>query len=357
MNVKKELRAYQQQVDKHIQKFLNQKVNEYSKTTKFSGEMTQNFSDYIMRGGKRLRAALMYYTYKMAGNKISSDSEFKKLSSFIEFIHAFFLVHDDIMDRDSLRRGGVTVHRQYEEIGEQLKFKDQKHFGTSMGILVGDMSCQLAYKIIADSKIPDFQKIEIIKIVTERVNSTIFGQAHDILLAYKDSYDTHDIHLVQKLKTALYTFDTPVFIGATLGGASKKCIKDLNGYTIPAGIAFQVRDDILGMFGEKEKTGKSANSDLKEGKRTHLIHYALAKAGRKQTKLIETFLGKDDLEQDEADVVREIVVDTGALDHSIKLTGEYIDKALYSLGKLKNKRSKGWKFLEAIAKYMVVREV
>lgn len=358
MEVKKELERYQVIIDSYIEKYLNKKRKEYIKVTPIAGEIVDNFKEYILRGGKRIRSALIYHTYRMFHENTFADKDLKKMSMFIEFVHAFFLIHDDIMDRDSLRRGGPTMHKLYEDVGTKMKMKDQKHFGNSMGILVGDLAQALAFEIVAESMIPNEIKPHILQIITERVNSTIFGQVHDILLADLESYTENDILMVQNLKTARYTFDTPVLIGASLADASKDEIKNLNGYSIPAGIAFQIRDDILGMFGDKKKTGKSANSDIKEGKRTFLIHHALKHGNSKQLKVIHKYLGKDDLEQDEADMIRQVVIDTGSLDYSKRLTEIYVEKALKSLNKLnKYNQTSGWKFLDAVAKYMVVRDL
>jgi geranylgeranyl diphosphate synthase, type I len=358
MEVKNELEKYQKVIDSYIKKHLVKKHKEYSKVTPLASEIVKNFEDYILRGGKRIRSALIYHTYRMFHENTFAEADLKKLSMFIEYIHAFFLIHDDIMDRDSLRRGGPTMHKLYETIGTRMKMRDQKHFGMSMGILIGDLSQALAFEIVAESKIPEGIKSEVLSIITQRVNSTIFGQVHDILLADLEKFNEKDILMVHNLKTAKYTFDTPVLIGATLAKASIKEIKALNGYSIPAGIAFQIRDDILGMFGDKKKTGKSANSDIKEGKRTFLIHNALKNGTPKQIKIINKYLGKDDLEQDEADMIRQVVVDTGSLNYSKKLTEKYVNDALMSLNKLEQyKHTKGWQFLEAVAKYMVVRDL
>jgi geranylgeranyl diphosphate synthase type I len=161
--------------------------------------------------------------------------------------------------------------------------------------------------------------------------------------------------MVHTLKTAHYTVAGPLQLGAILAGASEEDLKALNDYGIPLGKAFQIQDDILGLFGSEEKFGKPTDSDLKEGKRTLLILKALEKCSPEEKEKIEGALGNQELSAEAAEEVRAIIKATGSLDYSRKLAGELIEQAKQSISQ-SNFKAEAKEFLLGIADYMLKRD-
>lgn len=351
------LKQYKQKVDKTLEEYFKRKIKEYKIISPFVGKFTEDLAEFTLRGGKRFRPALIFYSYKLFGGK--DDKEILKLSIFIELIQSFLLIHDDIMDRASLRRGGRTIHKTYEKYSKDSKFNDDSHFGSTMGILSGDLANQLALEIIGESNFPYKNINELIKLVSREISKVCFGQIHDILLNYNypKLYTEADILKVHFYKTATYTYRLPLLAGAILAGATNSQIKILERYAMFSGIAFQIRDDVLGVFGDKEETGKENVSDIVEGKKTLLVTKAYENANRKDSALLKKYLGKKDLTIKEANIVREIFRKTGSLDYSIKECEKYIHKAKLALSKIDNKENEAYKFLDGIADYMLIRNV
>ncbi len=352
-----EINRYKEKIEPILKSYFDDKSREFENISPFVKEFIEHLSEFTLRGGKRFRATLIYYAYKLFGGK--DDNEIIKLSIFIELIQSFLLIHDDIMDRSSLRRGGKTIHKIYEEFSLKNEFEDDFHIGNTMGILSGDLANQFALEIIGNSNFPLQNKNELIRIVAREIATVCFGQIHDILLNYNYplNYTEEDILRVHYYKTATYTYRLPLFAGAILAGATDTDLKALNKYAMPSGVAFQIRDDILGVFGKSDETGKEDIGDLIEGKKTLLILEVLKKGTSEDKLKLEQYLGKRDLTDFEADEVRLIMKNTGALDYSIRECEDQVLKAKTALKHFSNKDRSAYEFLESIADYMIIRNV
>lgn len=357
MNPKSALHEYKQKIDVELESYFQQKIAEYEKISPFTKKFVEDLSEFTLRGGKRFRAALIYYSYKLFGGQ--DEEEIIKLSLFIELIQSFLLIHDDIMDRSSLRRGGETIHKIYEDVSADEKFEDDEHFGTTMGILSGDLANQFALEIIGKSKFDPINKGKLVTLVAKEIAEVCFGQIHDILLNYNypRGFGEEDIIKVHKYKTAIYTYRLPLFTGAILAGASQEGLDALEEYAMPSGVAFQIRDDVLGVFGDSEETGKENVGDIIEGKKTLLVTEAYKHGTDEQVHKLNQYLGKKDLTEEEANIVREIFKETGALEYSRKECEHQITTAKKALEMLKGKDAEALEFLEGIADYMIIRNV
>ncbi len=353
MDIKKELKEYKEDVDVILENFLNKKVAENEKFSPFVKSFLETLSEFTLRGGKRIRPALMYYTYSMLSDK--ELEEIKKASIYIELIQSFLLIHDDIMDRSPLRRGDKTVHKIFEEYSKIQKYKDDYHFGNTMGILNGDMACLLAYEIVSSSNLEKSKQSDLTNLISTKVSEVILGQIHDVLLAYESNYTKEDILKIHTYKTATYTFELPISSGVILARGGEDEHKILMEYSKFCGIAFQIQDDILGVFGKDDITGKGAKSDIKENKKTLLTLQAYENSNKKQKDILNKLLGKEKLSDKEADLVRQIIIDTGSFDYSVKELKKYVQKAQKELNKLEYK-NEGKDFLYAITDYLAERE-
>ena len=219
-------------------------------------------SSLVRRGGKRLRPALLTATAIACGRTI--DRTVVDAGCAWELLQAYFLVHDDWMDGDTTRRGGPTAH-----VTLAARHGDA-HLGASLAVLAGDLGSALAHRVIAESDAP----VEALVTFARVHEDVVLGQALDLTLS---AHDLAAVERMHALKTASYTTRGPVAMGALLAGASSDTRAQLDAFATPLGIAFQLRDDLLGAFGSEAETGKPVGSDLRSGKRTALIAEALAR--------------------------------------------------------------------------------
>ncbi|MFP4633495.1 MAG: polyprenyl synthetase family protein [Candidatus Aenigmatarchaeota archaeon] len=320
-------------------------------------KVIEYLQDYTMRGGKRVRPALIIAGYKgVGGEKVG---KIVPASLSIEALQSYLLIHDDIIDEDELRRGGTTLHKMYEKY-HRKKFPGNRSekFGESMGIVVGDISNSFAVAQIAGSDFDNETKIEAMKKFEEIHRHTGYGQILDITFNERDAEEVEeeDVLTVHHLKTAKYTMAGPLILGAIFGGGSEKQKSMLEEYGLKAGKAFQVYDDMLGLYGNEEKLGKPVGSDLEEGKRTLLITKALERGDDEQRKTVLNALGKKDITEEEVKEVREIVKETGSYEYSRKLTVDLAKEAKKVLDK-DVIDPEIVEFLKGLADYIITREV
>lgn len=346
---KKILQGYKEDIEPILEEFFAEKCNSHEGFNKLFFE---SLCEFTLRGGKRLRPALMYYTFKSFSKEDSY--EVKKVSVFLELIQSFLLIHDDIMDKSKLRRGGKTTHKIFEEYSSKNGYNDTKHFGNSMAILNGDLACLLAYEIINSSSLDEKVKTELTTFVSQEISKVIFGQIQDILLEHKSEYTQGDILEVHENKTAVYTFRLPMLSGALVANASKEEMDILDEYAMSCGVAFQIRDDILGVFGTEKTLGKETTSDISENKKTFLTSYAYEKANNEQKEIMDSILGKANLEKEEVEKFKQVIEETGSLQYSIEKSEQYVKKAKTAIKKLGNE--KDISFLNSIADYLLVRD-
>lgn len=341
---------YREQTDPLLLDFFRSQKAQIPKSLGYAHQMLENLEEFCTRGGKRLRPALVFYGFKLLGGRKSKD--IFKLSLAMELIHTFLLIHDDIIDRSDIRRGKATLHKIYENGNSQ-------RFGETMGILTGDLSFCLAFKLLLSTNFSSELKMKVLQKLQDTIIDTIFGQELDIRLEANGLSKPSEILDVYRLKTAQYTFGCPLHIGAMLTGANQEDLKVISDFAIPAGIAFQIRDDILGLFGDQRKTGKPVGSDLRQGKQTLFIAYALQKGTKDEQKKIKTALGNKNLSKKEVAEIGRIIEKTGALEFAEKLAGEQINQARRALKKFSKQ---GWdkdtiQKLNTIADFIVERKV
>ena len=257
-------------IDKELELFFDKEIKEAK--APFLIETLKNLKEYSLRPAKRIRAILINYGYLIAGGK--DEKEIFKTSIFIELIHNFLLIHDDILDQDKMRRGKPSLHVKYAEE------RSGEHYGTSMAIVAGDMMEFLGRKILAESNIADNLKIRAIRKLNETLVSTAYGEMFEVQLKEKlkngGTVKEDEILDVYKTKTAFYTFVGPLQIGAILAGGNDELLKTLEKIGIPMGVAFQIKDDM-----------DDAEKDKKEGQPTLLALKGLEECAQLEKNLIE----------------------------------------------------------------------
>jgi len=355
MDIKKRLEDFKKKIDPEIEKYLDEAIKEARKKDFFVAGFLKYVKKMALTGGKRLRPALMYYGYLAVNGK--EKRKIIKTAVSVELIHIFLLIHDDIIDKDNKRHGIDTIHFRYQKLGEKIFPKeDSKHFGNSIGIIAGDMLNALGNQIIFNSEFSPAIIMNALYKLQSVVSMTVIGEAQDVYIGYKGKATEKEILEMYKNKTAKYTVESPLHLGAILGGADDKILKNLSRLAIPIGIAFQIQDDILGLFGSEKKLGKPVGSDIKEGKQTILVSKAMEKSDSKQIKILNNLLGKNNLTTQDVEKFREIIKGTGSLDYAQNMAQKFISQGKREIKKAEiSKEAKI--FLLGIADYMMDREV
>lgn len=353
-----ELKEFRDKINQLLKEFFLEQKSSYKSLSKYNRSGLKVIEEFTLRGGKRVRASLLYHTYLMFGGK--RHKEALRASIFMELLQSYALIHDDIIDSSELRRGGKTIHKIYEQIHlYNYEHNDPKLFGTSMAINLGDICNHLAFAHLASLKFPADRLLLAMQHAQDLAGKVFHGQLLDILSESLDLGEVDEKYVLQvhHLKTAVYTFQLPMYIGAILAGASDKDLKTIDKYAVPAGVAFQIQDDILGMFGTEEKIGKPVDSDIKEGKKTLLILKALNNGNDNDRSTILRALGNKNIQPKTIEDVRKIITETGSLDYSNALALDLIEDAIKALQLKKSLMEKHTNFFIDLANYIVKRDV
>ncbi|MDP2664242.1 MAG: polyprenyl synthetase family protein [bacterium] len=227
----KTLSSYQKKIEKEIRRFFDRKIKKTKQPLLRS--YFKLLKEFSLRPAKRIRPILINQGYLLAGGK--NKGEILRTSIFIELIHNYLLIHDDIIDRDKIRRGGPTVHHYYRG----------GHYGESMAVVIGDLASSLGYEILTSSRFPANYRIRAAEKLNQVLSFTCYGQLLELSLLKKKKKTKKDVIEIYRNKTANYTFVGPLQIGAILAGANERFLKKIEKFSLPLGIAFQIKDDIL----------------------------------------------------------------------------------------------------------------
>ncbi|MGX5680576.1 polyprenyl synthetase family protein [Schumannella luteola] len=288
-------------------------------------------SSYLL-GGKRFRGLFCYWGWQSVAGLLDArdldSSEPSGLSAIVEaaaaleVFHAAALVHDDIMDKSDTRRGAPSAHRLFERMhGDAGWHGDARTYGTSAALLLGDLLLGWSDELFdraGAALSPEAARSGRAEFVRMRTEVTA-GQYLDILeenawASYPESTALSRAHRVIVYKSAKYTAEAPLAIGAALGGADDAQLTALRSFGLPLGVAYQLRDDLLGVFGDPAVTGKPAGDDLREGKRTVLIALARPRLPGPVRNLLDELLGDPALDAEQVQMIRTALVDCGAVD-------------------------------------------
>jgi geranylgeranyl diphosphate synthase, type I len=288
-----------------------------------SGPAVDALTDFVLGGGKRIRPTFAWWGWRGAGGAAGGDQAEKVLTaiSALELIQGCALVHDDLMDDSALRRGKPTVHVDFAARHRAAGWDgDPDKFGAAAAILIGDLALAWADDLFSEAGLTVEQLAAAGSAWRCMRAEMLAGQYLDVLTQSAGGADLPPAEAamrVARLKTAAYTVERPLHLGAALAGADEQTIGALRAFGGDIGVAFQLRDDLLGMFGDTAVTGKPAGDDLREGKRTLLIAVAVAKAedaGRDaDVELIHDALGNPKLSADDLDRVRDALVELDAV--------------------------------------------
>ncbi|MGC9444200.1 MAG: polyprenyl synthetase family protein [Candidatus Methanospirareceae archaeon] len=348
------LEQYQEQINARLAWFFDAKIEEASGISEHTRDVVAGAKEYTLRGGKRLRPIFCIYGYKCLCAE--NDGAIFDAAISLELMQSYLLIHDDIMDEDELRRGRRTFHILCKELCERQfgRNKAQK-FGENVAIVGGDLLESYGAEVLATSAFKSEYVQRALVAYAKIVKNVGYGQILDLTAERKGSFSEDEILTIHHLKTASYTIEGPLHIGALLAGATEADLTVLSNYGIPLGLAFQIQDDILGLFGSEMKTGKPVGSDIREGKKTLLILHALEWCTDADKAVIFNALGNEVVTDEELEAVRAIVKETGSLEYSKERVRELTEKAVATISGSRF-RDEAKEFLVKIADFIGRRE-
>ncbi|MCZ3386071.1 MAG: polyprenyl synthetase family protein [Actinomycetia bacterium] len=287
----------------------------------------------LLAGGKRLRPAFAYWGWRGAGG--GDTTEIVRAVAALEFLQACALIHDDVMDDSDTRRGHPSAHRRFAGLHRTAQWVGSPEaFGVGAAILLGDLTLTWADEMLFSAELPQEALVRA-KPVYDRMRTELMaGQYLDLLEQARGGGSVERALRVARYKAAKYTVEGPLHLGATLAGAPSELLAQYSAYGIPLGEAFQLRDDVLGVFGNPTLTGKPAGDDLRDGKRTVLIAVAEERSNPSQQALLNRHLGDPHLTPAGVEDLRSLIEETGALGFVEELIVALVDESHRALDAL-----------------------
>ncbi|GGK94504.1 geranylgeranyl pyrophosphate synthase [Salinibacterium xinjiangense] len=280
-------------------------------------------------GGKRFRPKMVMCAYQsLGGDDLEAAAN---VGAAFELLHTALIVHDDVIDHDFTRRGSPNIAGTYRDraIATGASTRVANHSGISAAVIAGDLALFNSYRLIDRSGVSDQMRTRLLEVMDDALFASAAGELIDVdfqIAAEVPRVD--DILTMERYKTAVYSFECPLQAGAILAGASEQVVSTLSDFGREIGIAYQIVDDLLGVFGLEEETGKTTTGDLREGKRTVLIAYATST--REWADAAHLF-GDPDLTDEQAGVLRDVLIECGARSFAEGLARYYANRALARL--------------------------
>jgi geranylgeranyl diphosphate synthase, type I len=281
-------------------------------------------------GGKRFRAAFCWWGH-LAVAEPDDPAGLLKACASLELLHASALVHDDVMDASDVRRGRPATHRAFEALHRDRGWSaSAEQYGAAAAILLGDLLLSWSDELLRTSGLPAPRVLDALGYFDLTRSEVVTGQFLDVSAQARGAADVDVAMTVLRYKSAKYSIERPLHIGAALAGASRETIAELTRFGLPLGEAFQLRDDLLGVFGDPGTTGKPAGDDLVEGKRTVLVALALDALAPPDRERLDSGLGQP-LTDERVAELRALIDGSGAREQVEQVITALTDRALAAL--------------------------
>jgi geranylgeranyl diphosphate synthase type I len=312
-----ELVSVREQVQAALATYLAQARSHLTTIGSQLTPVCDGLEEFVLDGGKRLRPLFAYAGHKAAGKPVG-PAEIKAFAS-LELLQACALIHDDLMDASDTRRGKPAIHRRFENLHQEQALAGlSEQFGAAAAILLGDLALVQSDQMLHTSGITSDQLLDALVVHDEMRIELMAGQYLDVREAGEKSHNVERSLRIARFKSGKYSIERPLHLGATIAlrdvSVRTPLTWRLSEYGLPLGEAFQLRDDLLGIFGNPAVTGKPAGDDLREGKRTVLMAMAMERttdAGRGE---LATYLGKPDLSTEIVQKLCDIITECGAVE-------------------------------------------
>ena len=319
-----EIAVVAEPVEARLAEVLAAEIERWAVVDADLGPPLRALTDLVLVGGKRLRPAFCHWAYVGAGGDPASGATIDAGAAF-ELLHAFALMHDDVMDGSPTRRGTPTIHVDFAGRHQVSGWRGEgRRYGEGVAILVGDLAAVYADRLLAEAPLAARLVWHELEIELE------VGQYLDVLGTARGGADLATARRIARYKSGKYTIERPLHLGAALAGRLDELRQPLSAYGDPLGEAFQLRDDILGTFGDSGRTGKPVGDDLREGKPTPLLAIATERAAGPDAELLAR-VGAVDLGEDEVRALQDVLVGTGAVDEIERAIDDLTGTAIAAL--------------------------
>ncbi len=321
------------EVDKFIMDYYRKKIKKSG--IGFIADMYKMLKEYCTREGKRIRPMVLLSAYSGYKGRTGDYSPLIRLASAVEMMHSFLLIQDDIIDESDIRRGGKALHIAADENYSGYTYNES--IGSDIAIVLADVIMSNALEIINESDMKPAVRKKFLRVFSMTYEMTAWGQILDTLHSLPRKADfSQDVPMqIISMKTAYYTFYYPLLMGYILTGRDDSGEKEnIRKFALPLGSAFQIRDDIIGVFGKVEETGKPNDSDILEGKMTILVQKTIEKLGGEGKKIFRSLITERKKKKAQVNSIRKMIVESGGLEASLALHGKFIEESAENLEKL-----------------------
>ncbi|MGV9002196.1 MAG: polyprenyl synthetase family protein [Candidatus Saccharimonadaceae bacterium] len=301
--------------DKHIKRYCEERKTNARQISPRYVALWDSIETLLLAGGKRLRPHLLITAYMAYAKEVELE-DILPAAVAQELLHSAMLIHDDIIDRDVMRYGTDNIQGQYNTSYAPFIHDEQEraHMSLSASLLAGDILLSDAHRILRSINFPAELVNQATEILSRGVFEVIGGELLDTEVSFLPK-GLINAETIAKFKTASYSFTSPLTMGATLAGVSEAELYLLTKLSENLGIGYQLRDDILGVFGDEDKTGKSSANDIIEGKRTFLIEQFEAIASPQQTKRFFEIFHHSEPSENDLEEARSLLIEAGAKEH------------------------------------------
>ena len=354
---KQQLAGYKQAIDDDIALYTQSQRQAVEQNFGDVGRLEVDaYLAILGRGGKRIRGVLAMIGYEMCGG--TDKSAALLLARTLEMLHAYILIIDDIQDQSAVRRGGPTAHIQLAEYHRNQSLKgSSEHFGMSIALNAALWGSHQAQQVLTSMDVDPELRLRLLDMANSTMTTTAHGQTYDILNEVSVDVAPQAIEQVLIWKTAQYTFVNPLSMGMALAGADQQSIDSIADYGLHAGQAFQITDDILGIFGKEADSGKSAMDDISQGKHTLIVAYALEHASNEERAFLKSILGNNEASMADFEKCKDVISSFGALDYAQNVAEQHVQKALASLDNASSIAPIQAEFLRGLAEYVLLRNI
>jgi geranylgeranyl diphosphate synthase type II len=320
-------------IDQTLADFFEVSIEHAKNVDSHYASLWQYLYTFHSSGGKRLRPKIVIMAYEAFGGV--DISSIIPVACAQELLHFSMLIHDDIIDRDTTRYGVDNIIGNYDKTYLPFVADDaeRRHYANSAAIMAGDLMIAAAHKMITESGLHDSQKLTAIKIMYKSMFDVAGGELLDTELSFRPMGSIEPLKIAH-FKTASYSFVGPLLTGASLAGATAKDQLLLRDLGVHLGTAYQLTDDLLGVFGDQAKTGKSNNGDIREGKKTYLIERTLSSLSSEQRVLFHSIFAKQDATNADISLIKQMIVNSGGKLDVEKRIDFYVKRAYDALMKL-----------------------
>ncbi len=313
-----------------LDSFLDEQADRLAPLGPDAGRLLEQAREAVS-GGKRLRAAFCYWGYRSVRPEVPDETALLRACAALELLHASALIHDDFMDASDTRRGRPATHRTFEAEHRAQRWSGNPiQYGAAAAILLGDLLLTWADELLRRCGFPLAEVAPALEVFDLCRSEVVAGQFLDVSVQARGRADVDTAMTVLRYKSPKYSIERPLHVGAALAGGSADALDTLGRFGLPLGEAFQLRDDLLGVFGDPETTGKPAGDDLVEGKRTVLVALALDAATPVEAALLDRSLGHP-LTEAEVRQLRELIRSSGAHDQVEQVIDDLVRHALVAL--------------------------